>query len=75
MEILNQLEEHVAIILAKLESLKAENSTLNVQAESVSALEAEIQSLRKEVDEERQKNQTALARVDALVQRIKAMPE
>ncbi len=72
MELLDQLERRVTALLTRLDELSRENADLRKAAESASAgLEAEVLRLTAALDEERQKNTTALMRIETLVERIK----
>ncbi len=75
MELLEQLEERVTALLSKMESLAAENAALKARTEASSSLEEENRVLKETLTEERRKNEAALARVDAILQQIKDLPE
>ena len=75
MELFEQLEERVTTLISKLESLTAENAALRVQAQASLMYEEENATLKEAIAEERRKNEAALARVDAILQRIKELPE
>ena len=72
MELLDLLEQRVSALLARLNELSAENDLLKqAQAHELSALADENQALRDELEKERGRNNTALTRIEALVERIK----
>ena len=72
MELLEQLEQRVTALLTRLDDLSRENAALRKTAEeSASERETEVHRLAAALEEERQKNRTALARVETLVERIK----
>lgn len=72
MELLDLLEQRVSALLARLDELSAENDLLKqAQAHELSALADENQALRDELEKERGRNNTALTRIEALVERIK----
>jgi uncharacterized coiled-coil protein SlyX len=72
MELLDQLERRVTSLLTRLDNLSRENVELRKALEVTSAAqEAEIHRLGIALEEERQKNTTALMRVETLVDRIK----
>ncbi|MDR2489676.1 MAG: cell division protein ZapB [Desulfovibrio sp.] len=72
MELLDLLEQRVSVLLARVESLSAENASLQRgRAEELSALADENASLRNELEKEQARNNAALKRVAALVERIK----
>jgi cell shape-determining protein MreC len=75
MELLTQLEERIAVLLSRMDSLAAENAELKARLEASSSLEEENSSLRETVAEERRKNELALGRVDAILARLKELPE
>ena len=75
MELFEQLEERVTTLISKLESLTAENAALRAQAQASLMYEEENATLKEAIAEERRKNEAALARVDAILQRIKELPE
>ena len=76
MELLDLLEQRVSALLAKVETLSAENSSLKrEQAGELSALAEENDALRNELEKERARNNTALTRIEALVERIKEQTE
>lgn len=75
MELLNQLEERIGVLLSRMDSLSAENAELKARLEASSSLEEENQSLKEAVTEERRKNELALGRVDAILARLKELPE
>jgi cell division protein ZapB len=72
MKILDQLEQRVAALLARTESLVKENASLKeAQARDLDALVEENQALKEALDRERAKNADALKRVEALVGHIR----
>ncbi len=72
MELLDFLEQRVSTLLARLAALSAENESLKQdQASELSALADENKALRDELEKERARNNTALTRIEALVERIK----
>ncbi len=76
MELLDQLERRVAALLTKLEELERENAELRAASgEAAAAQEAEIRRLAAALEDERQKNTSALVRVETLVERIKERME
>lgn len=75
MEILNQLEEKVNFLLARFETLQEENALLKARVESVSIMEEENKKLKAELEDERQKNQAALVRVNAILDKIANLPD
>ena len=75
MELLEQLEERVTALVSRMESLAAENAALKARMQASSSCEEENRALKEAVAEERRKNEAALARVDAILQRIRNLPE
>ena len=76
MELLDLLEQRVSALLARVEALSAENaSPKREQAGELSALAEENDALRNELEKERARNNTALTRIEALVERIKEQTE
>ena len=76
MELLDLLEQRVSALLARVEALSAENVSLKrEQAGELSALAEENDALRNELEKERARNNTALTRIEALVERIKEQTE
>ena len=76
MELLDLLEQRVSALLARVETLSAENASLKrEQAGELSALAEENDALRNELEKERARNNTALTRIEALVERIKEQTE
>ncbi len=75
MDILKQLEEHVAALLTTQTSLTEENARLKKDLAAGAALREENRRLQKELETERAKNQEALSRVTSMLQRIKDRPE
>ena len=72
MELLDLLEQRISALLVRLGALSAENESLKQdQAQELSVLADENKSLRDELERERARNNTALARIEALVERIK----
>ena len=72
MELLDLLEQRVSALLVRLAALSAENDSLKQdQARELSALADENTALRDELEKERARNNTALTRIEALVERIK----
>ena len=72
MELLEQLEERVMALLNELEALKKENASLIDQQQTVlTELAEENSSLQARLEIEQQRNNSALERIDSLVQRIK----
>lgn len=72
MELLEQLERHVATLLTRLEDLSRENTALRKTVEEAAAgQEAELRRLKADLEEERQKTTTARMRVETLIERIK----
>ena len=76
MELLDQLEQRVTALLARLDALSEENASLRqTQAHELAALTEINQTLREELEVERSRNKTALTRIEALVERIKEQTE
>ena len=76
MELLDLLEQRVSALLARAEALSAENASLKrEQAGELSALAEENDASRNELEKERARNNTALTRIEALVERIKEQTE
>ena len=76
MELLDLLEQRVNALLAKVDALSTENVVLKQkQALELSALANENTVLRDELEKERARNNTALTRIEALVERIKEQTE
>ena len=76
MELLDLLEQRISALLVRLGALSAENESLKQdQAQELSVLADENKSLRDELERERARNNTALARIEALVERIKEQTE
>jgi hypothetical protein len=76
MELLDLLEQRVSALLARMASLSAENESLqHERARELSALANENAALRDELEKERVRNNTALTRIEALVERIKEQTE
>ena len=76
MELIELLEQRVNALLARVGALSAENASLKQdQARELSALADENKALRDELEKERARNNTALTRIEALVERIKEQTE
>ena len=76
MELLDLLEQRVSALLARVETLSAENASLKrEQAGELSVLAEENDALRNDLEKERARNNTALTRIEALVERIKEQTE
>lgn len=76
MELLDLLEQRVSALLVKLDALAAENASLKqAQAQELSALADENKALHDELEKERTRNNTALTRIEALVERIKGQTQ
>lgn len=76
MELLDLLEQRISALLARLDALQAENVSLKQeQARELAALADENKALRDEMERERARNNTALTRIEALVERIKEQTE
>jgi cell shape-determining protein MreC len=73
MELLDQLERQVGALVSRVEALAAENAALKAGREQKTvSLQEENRVLRQELELERSKNSTALTRIEALVERLKA---
>ena len=74
MDAFEQLEKHVTDLLARLDTLKAENARLRAEAESVStgrtALKEENRRLTTALAQEESLRNEVLKRVDSLLQKI-----
>ena len=76
MELLDLLEQRISALLARVGALSAENVLLKQeQAQELSVLADENKALRDELEKERARNNTALTRIEALVERIKEQTE
>jgi cell division protein ZapB len=76
MDVLDLLEQRVSALLAKADALSADNALLKQkQVQELSALADENTVLRDELEKERVRNNTALRRIEALVERIKEQTE
>lgn len=75
MELLTQLEERIGVLLSRMDSLTAENAELKARLEGSFSIEEENKKLKEAVAEERRKNELALGRVDAILARLKELPE
>ena len=72
MELLDQLEQRIGALLSRVDALAAENAALKEGRErDLSSLEESIQRLQQDLERERERNATALKRIEALVERIK----
>lgn len=72
MELLDQLEQRISALLTRVDALALENASLKEQqAGELAALAEENHGLRRELEQEREKNNAALARIEAIVERIK----
>lgn len=72
MELLDLLEQRVESLLDGMTALRAENRRLREELAAARHKDEEICALRDEVARERQVREQALARVDALLSRIKS---
>ena len=74
MELLGQLETQVAALLARLDSLKAENARISAESAAMgaekTALEEENHRLREALENEEQLRAQALKRIDAVLRNI-----
>ncbi len=68
MDVLGQLESRVELLLERLDTFKIENARLRGENES---LAAECESLRAGLRREEARRQAALARLEALVEKIR----
>ena len=76
MELLDLLEQRISTLLVKLEKLSTENESLRQgQARELEALVNENKALLDELEKERDRNSTALARIEALIERLKEQAE
>ena len=75
MELFAQLEERIGVLLSRMDSLTAENAELKARLEGSCSLEEENKNLKEAIAEERRKNELALDRVDAILARLKELPE
>ncbi len=72
MEIIEQLEQRVLALLAERDQLKAENNELRQsQAKAFDSLAEEHQALQIQLAREQERNNTALLRIESIVQRLK----
>ena len=72
MELLDQLERRIGALLARVDALARENASLKEQqAGELASFAEENHGLRRELEQERAKNDAALARIEAIVDRIK----
>lgn len=72
MEPLDHLERRIGMLLAKVETLAAENAALKKEREQeYSSLREEYHALTQELELERSKNSNALTRIEALAERIR----
>ena len=72
MELIDLLETRVTALLSQLETLREENRRLREEVEGgLSALAEENRALREALEEERTVKDTVLARIDALLLRLK----
>ncbi len=72
MELIDLLETRVTALLSQLETLREENRSLREEVEGgLSALAEENRALREALEEERTVKDTVLARIDALLLRLK----
>jgi len=76
MELLNQLECQVGALLSRVEALAAENAVLKSgRAQETGSLQAENRALRQKLELEQSKNSSALTRIEALVERLRAQAD
>lgn len=72
MELLDQLEQKIAELLARLESLSKENTSLKQANErDLGAFAEENDLLRCALEDERTKNAAALERIEGILERIR----
>lgn len=72
MELLNQLEQRLTELLARLESLAAENASLRQEQErDLASLADENQRLREDLEKMRTRDSSTAARIESLVARIR----
>lgn len=72
MELLDLLEQRISVLLNKMGALTAENESLKRQlTQELTSLADENTRLQNELDQERERNNTALTRIEALAERIK----
>ena len=76
MEQLEQLETRVYALLARIDELRAENASLQ-QADSrrLHELEAENETLRRQLIAEQEKSAAVLERIDSVLLRLKERAE
>ncbi len=76
MELLDQLERRIGALLSRIEALTAENLSLKQEQEDMfSSFQEENQTLKQELELERNKNAGALTRIEALVERLREQAE
>lgn len=76
MELLDRLEQRIGALLARLDVLTRENASLKQANENeLGALAEENDVLRRALEEERARNAAALARIEAIMERITAEAE
>lgn len=76
MELLEQLEQQVLALLARVDALNGEKAGRDeAWAEERTALAEENRLLREELQKEQDRNRNALERVEALLARIKERAE
>lgn len=72
MELLDQLERRVGALLSRVDTLEAENASLkHGREQELSSLHEENRALKQELKLERNKNSSALTRIEALVERLR----
>ena len=76
MELLDQLERQVGALLSRVEALTAENAALKAaRGQETASLQGESRALRQKLELEQNKNSTALMRIEALVERLRAQAD
>lgn len=76
MEVLDQLEQRLTELLARLESLAAENASLRQEQErDLASLADENQRLQEDLEKMRTRDSATAARIESLVARIREQAE